>query len=359
MITPQLAIAIQNQKQSITEYIQAAMAPNTRRSYLAAWRMFSLWCNQYNISPMPVEPMHLAAYMAHRASNGTSANTIRQNLSAINAIHILSHHPSPGNDPLIASTMAGILRTHGGRVNRKAPLLVGDLRALYGGGSGGPDAQASSNPRPLHIKHYIYDHLLADPEAEASEASEALQIDPNEIIHIRNKAILLLGFAGALRRSEIAALNVEDVAYVKDGMFIQLHHSKTDQHGLGRKIGICNGNDKRTCPVHALKTWLAVALLQEQDPLFVHCRASYTKPKRLLPDSISHIVKTAAIALGYDPALYSGHSLRSGLVTSAAQAGKSDHLIADQTGHMNMNTLRKYVRNATLLQNNVTKDIGL
>ena len=212
--------------------------------------------------------------------------------------------------------MAGIRRTHGTAQRRVAPMLPGQLRAV----------------------------------------SAAL---PAGLLGLRDRALLLLGFAGALRRSNLAALAVEDLAFTADGLEVTLRRSKTDQEGAGFKVGVPFGSDPATCPVRAVKAWLEAAQLTA-GPLFREVtRHGHVEAAALAGGSIARIVKRSAEAAGLNSATFSGHSLRAGLATAAAKAGKSTHAIMRQTGHKSADMVARYVREASLFSDNAAAGIGL
>lgn len=182
--------------------------------------------------------------------------------------------------------------------------------------------------------------------------------DPGDV---RDRALLCLGFASGCRRSELVAvtLDVEDLSFGDDGLEVTIRHSKTDQEGFGRKVGIPYGGRPRTCPVHAVREWLDLSYLTE-GPLFRPInRFGKILPSRLTGQSVALIVKRWALEAGFDPALFAGQSLRSGLATAAAKAGKSERSIMKQTGHRSVTVVRRYIRDAELFDDNAAAGIGL
>jgi integrase len=216
----------------------------------------------------------------------------------------------------VRATLAGIRRTLGCAQRRVAPLLPGQLRAI----------------------------------------SRAL---PQGTLGLRDRALLLLGFAGAFRRSELAGLEASDLAFTDDGLEVLLRHSKTDQEGEGQRKGIPFGSDPATCPVRAIKAWLEAAGITE-GPVFRSVdRHSKVGSAALDPGSVARVVKRACSAAGLDPAAFSGHSLRAGLVTAAAKAAKPLPTIMRQTGHKSTAMVLRYVREAELFADNAAAGIGL
>jgi integrase len=171
--------------------------------------------------------------------------------------------------------------------------------------------------------------------------------------------VILLGFAGAFRRSELAGLSLEDCTFGKDGLTIMLRRSKTDQEGVGRKVGIPYGSNPETCPVRNLQTWIEQAGMTS-GPVFRSInRHGQVRAGRLTGMDIARVVKKLARRAGLDPAKYAGHSLRAGHATSAAIAGASERSIMNQTGHWSVQMVRRYIRNGSLFRENSAGKLGL
>jgi integrase len=182
---------------------------------------------------------------------------------------------------------------------------------------------------------------------------------PSGLIGVRDRALLLVGYAGGFRRSEIASLTIEDANFSEDGLVIILRHSKTDQEGKGRKIAIPQGAHPDTCPVRSLREWITAARM-ETGPLFRRIlRHGKIGQGFLNKDSIGLIVKRAAERAGYDPSTLAGHSLRAGLATQAALNGATELTIMKQTGHRSLAMLRRYIRDGDLWRNNAAASLGL
>lgn len=177
---------------------------------------------------------------------------------------------------------------------------------------------------------------------------------PTDLQGRRDRAILLLGFAGAFRRSELVSLDVGDLSLDARGLTVTLRRSKTDQSGRGRRIGIPFGSNPTTCPIRAVQDWLVASGITA-GPLFPSRRTGRRFPAR----GVADLVKRAATAIGLDPSQVAGHSLRSGFATAAAQAGKTEHAIAAQTGHRSLTILRGYVQHGSLFTDNAAGGLGL
>ena len=175
----------------------------------------------------------------------------------------------------------------------------------------------------------------------------------------RDRALLGLGFAGAFRRSELVGLDVSDLAFTGDGLEVTIRRSKTDQEGAGRKVGIPYGSTPSTCPVRAVRAWLELAGIVEGPVLRSVNRHGQLSAERLTDRTVALVVKRAALVVGLDPSRLAGHSLRAGLATAAAKAGKSERAIMAQTGHRSVTMVRRYIRDANLFSDNAASGLAL
>jgi site-specific recombinase XerD len=299
----------------VREYIRASKAENTLRGYTADWRDFCAWSEAHGRSPLPATPEAVAAYIAECASH-LKVGSIQRRLNAIAEAHKATGLESPTHSPIVRNTMKGIRRTKGTAPVQKTAALTGDIRAMV----------------------------------DATDAG---------IIGLRDRALVLLGFAGAFRRSELVALDVADCAFGKDGLTVTLRRSKTDQEGAGRKVGIPYGANPETCPVRTMQAWMEQATIAG-GPLFRSInRHGQVQAPRLCGIDVARIVKKLAQRAGLDPAKYAGHSLRAGHATSAAIAGASERSIQNQTGHKSVQMLRRYIRDGSLFRENSAGKLGL
>ena len=197
------------------------------------------------------------------------------------------------------------------------------------------------------------------PAVTADVRAMVAMLSPTSLLGRRDRALLLVGFAGAFRRSELVALDMADVAFTGDGLVITIGRSKTDQEGAGRKVGLPYGSHPATCPVRALRTWLDATRIAE-GPVFRYVdRHGNVARGRLSDKAVALVVKRCALAAGLDPRQYAGHSLRAGLATAAAQADVSERAIMAQTGHKSLPMVRKYIRDGSLFRNNAAAAVGL
>ncbi|WP_320198279.1 tyrosine-type recombinase/integrase [Agrobacterium sp. rho-13.3] len=307
-----LQLIAQNQLQSallddVRRYAALSMSPNTRRAYSADLRRFTRWGGG-----IPALPETVAAYLAAHASTHKSA-TLQRWIASISRAHLAAGHLDPTKAEPTISTLRGIRRSKYAAPKEARPLLRDDLFAIL-------DAMKGS------------------------------------VRDVRDRALLLIGFAGGFRRSELVALDIVDIQIVKHGLLIAIHKSKTDQMGLGRQIAVPFGRS-RHCPVDAFEKWVNV-MDSDPGPLFRPInRYGLIGKSRLSGGAVSEIVKERVAAIGMDPIGFSGHSLRSGFVTSAAEAGVSSWKIRQQTGHASDTMLARYIRSAKLFEGNASSAI--
>lgn len=297
------------------DYIAQAKATNTVKAYRSDWQDFTLWCESNRVNSLPACPDTVAIYLAHLADTA-KVSTLQRRVSAISQAHQAAGYPSPTCSMEVRAVMAGIKRERGSAQTGKAPVLTDDIRLMVS--------------------------TLKD-----------------NLIGVRDHALLLLGFAGAFRRSELVSLDVEDLVISREGITVNIRKSKTDQEGNGRKIGIPYGSNPDTCPVRSVMVWLELSEITT-GPLFRSIdRHGNLQQGRLSDKAVALVVKRAAKAAGLDDSKYSGHSLRAGLATSAAMNGVSERAIMNQTGHRSVNMVRKYIREGSLFRENAAAGIGL
>jgi integrase len=296
-----------------SELAGASHSPRTIRAYRSDVRAWTAWCQARGVRPLPVDPRVLSAYLATLATTHR-ASSIDRCLAALSYVQRAAGLPPFRSDVALQAVRRGIRRKLGTEQEGKSPLVLEQLQAIC--------------------------RRMPDWAA-------------------RDRAILLLGWAGALRRSELCSLEVSDVTREARGLVLHLRRSKTDQEGAGRDVAIPYGSDPRTCPVRALDAWLARAGITE-GPVFRAVDQWDRVSDRALGDrAVAKIVKRWCAELGLDVAGFAGHSLRAGLATSAAAAGKSERSIMAQTGHKSSAMVRRYIRRATLFDECAAVGIGL
>jgi integrase len=287
----------------VAALIESSISDNTRRAYQSDLAHFEAWGGQ-----LPASPAIVASYLAAHAQTLSVATLVRR-MATISKAHEARGLPNPCRSEIVRATLRGVKRTRGIAQKEARPLLREDLfRVLDAIGAGVKDT--------------------------------------------RDRALLLIGFAGGFRRSELVGLDFADIERVRQGMVILLRHSKTDQEGAGRKIGIPYGRT-RHCPVFALDRWLAVSGI-ESGPVFrpVNRHGRVATELLLSGEGVSLVVKERLAAAGMNPAGFSGHSLRAGFATSAAQAGVSSFKIRAQTGHASDAMLSRYIRDNEMFLDN-------
>jgi site-specific recombinase XerD len=297
------------------EFARHSKAENTLRGYRADWRAFCSWCESHGACPLPAAPETVAAYIAECAGR-LKVGTIHRRLNSIAEAHKATGLDSPTSVGMVRNTLKGIRRVLGTAARPKAPTLTDDIRAMV----------------------------------DATDAG---------LIGARDRALVLLGFAGAFRRSELVGLDITDCAFGKDGLTVTLRRSKTDQDGAGRKIGIPYGSNPETCPVRTIQAWIEQAALSEGALFRSINRHGQVQAGRLSGIDVARVVKKLALRAGLDATAYAGHSLRAGHATSAAIAGASERSIMNQTGHRSVQMVRRYIRDCSLFRDNSAGKLGL
>jgi len=297
------------------EFARHSKAENTLRGYRTDWRDFCAWCERKSLQPLPASPETVASYIAECAGR-LKVGSIQRRLNAIAEAHKATGMDSPTSSGMVRNTLKGIKRTLGTAAVQKAPAITADIVAMVG-------------------------------------------VTDEGMIGVRDRALILLGFAGAFRRAELVALDVADLDFNRDGLTITLRRSKTDQEGQGRRVGIPYGSNPETCPVRVLQSWLEHAAITEGPVFRSLTRHGRVQTDRLSPGDVARVVKKLANRAGLDPARYAGHSLRAGHATSAAASGASERAIMNQTGHRSVQMLRRYIREGSLYRENSAGKLGL
>ena len=284
------------------EYAQSGKAENTRKAYAAGWRAFLAFCEAHGAPALPATSATVAAFLTDLATSGKSVSTVNSYLTAVKFEHAQAGQINPCDHPLVAQIMAGIRRQHGRPPAKKDAVDLDELRAL-------------------------------------------VQALPPTLAGQRDKALMLVGWAGAFRRSELTALDRSDLR-ITDVLKITLRKSKTDQTGQGKVKVICRLADRDLCPVVALEAWLSAAGITS-GPIWRRVdRNGKALESRLTPQSVALILKRAGAQIGADTSALAGHSLRRGFITAAVMQGADPLDIAAQTGHKTLDTLRAYVADA-------------
>jgi site-specific recombinase XerD len=299
------------------DYAYRSRAANTVRAYRADWAHFVEWCRTHNRASLPAEPETVALYITYLANRGNRrTTTIARRLVTISEVHRSRGLETPVRHSAVRAVWDGVKRTFGFTPRGKLPTLLIDIQ-------------------------------------------EMLAALPNSLLGARDRALLLIGFAGAMRRSELVRLDVTDVVRSNQGLAITIRFSKTDQEGRGRTVGIPFGENEDTCPVRAYDEWVEQASIRHGPVFRSVSRHGRVSPRRLTDKTVARVVKRSLMLASRDSTNYSGHSLRAGLATQAALCGVPERAIQDQTGHRNLMMLRRYIRAGSLFLDNAAAKIGL
>ena len=300
--------------------LKNSKSANTVRAYKSDFEDFSLFCVKNGFKSIPTEPKIVSLYLTYLSSKDVKTSTIKRRLVSIGVIHKIKGHYLDTKHPIIVENFMGIKRLKGVSQNGKKPILINDLKQ-------------------------IIDVINMQKEPDIKK--------------LRNKALLLLGFAGGFRRNELISLNLEDLDFVFEGLKINIKRSKTDQFGEGFIKGIPYFDNYLYCPVKNLQKWLNISKLKK-GPVFVRfSKGSNLTNIRLTDQSVALIIKDYLAKAGIDNKNYSGHSLRSGFATSAAEAGAEERSIMAMTGHKTSQMVRRYIREANIFKNNALDKIKL
>lgn len=301
-----------------SEYIAASIAVNTTRAYKSQWGSFCAWCEAHGVNALPASPADVASYLAHLAGVGRKPSSIDVARAAIRKFHkVAGVEFDPTTAPVVVQTLKGIRRAKGTAPKQKAAIMTDDLRRM-------------------------------------------MKRIPSDVHGLRDKALLLLGFALGSRRSELVGLDVSDLQEVPEGLVVTIRRSKTDQQAVGYEKGVARGLYADTCPVTAVLDYLKTAAITE-GPLFRAIdKGGNISCDRLTPQSVALVIKARAKAARLGVAKYSGHSLRAGMITQAAKNGATLPDIMRQSGHASVQTVTRYIRKARILDDtNASRVLGL
>ena len=287
--------------------LRNSKSTNTLRAYQSDYNDFSLFCSKNGFQAMPTQPKILALYITHLASY-SKYSTLKRRLASISIIHKTKGHYIDTKHPIIVENLMGIKRTNGSNQKGKKPLLINDLKLLI---------KAIDKSKEKNIRK------------------------------IRDKAIVLIGFSGGFRRSELVDIEYADIEFVEEGVKIFVKRSKTDQSGEGMTKAIPYFDNINFCPVKALNKWVVEAELKEG------------KIFNISDKNVALIIKKYANHAGLDAHRYAGHSLRSGFATSTAESGAEERNIMAMTGHKSTEMVRRYIREANLFKNNALNKIKI
>ena len=287
--------------------LRNSKSANTLRAYQSDYNDFSLFCSKNGFQAMPTQPKILALYITHLSSY-SKYSTLKRRLASISILHKIKGHYIDTKHPIIIENLMGIKRTNGSNQKGKKPLLISDLK------------------------------LLIEAIHQSKEKDNR---------KIRDKALVLIGFSGGFRRSELVDIEYEDIEFVLEGVKIFVKRSKTDQSGEGMTKAIPYFNSENFCPVKALKNWIRISDLKNG------------KIFSISDKNVALIIKKYANYAGLDSHRYAGHSLRSGFATSTAESGAEERNIMAMTGHKSTEMVRRYIKEANLFKNNALNKIKI
>jgi site-specific recombinase XerD len=301
------------------ENLKSSKAKNTLRAYKSDFKDFEVFCVRHGLSSLPTEPKIISLYLTY-LSKTSKVSTLRRRLVSISMVHKLKGHYLDTKHPIIVENLMGIRRVKGSIQRGKKPILINHLKLII---------------NSINEKH------------------------SNETKKLRDKAIILIGFGGGFRRTELISIDYEDLEFVPEGLKIIVRKSKTDQFGEGMIKGLPYFNDKNYCPVINLRKWLENSNIKS-GPIFRRfSKGSNLTNNRLTDQSIVLLIKEYLTLAGIDSKNFSGHSLRSGFATVAADSGADERSIMAMTGHKTTQMVRRYIREANLFKNNALNKIKL
>ena len=300
--------------------LQHSKAINTVRAYKSDFNNFGLFCAKNGFKSLPTEPKIVSLYLTHLSTKNIKISTLKRRLVSIGVVHKLKGHYLDTKHPSIIENIMGIKRRKGSIQKAKKPILINDLKQII--------------------------NVIDNQNNE-------------EIKKLRDRTIILVGFSGGFRRNEITSLNYEDLDFVKEGVKINIKKSKTDQFGEGLLKGIPYFDNLQYCPVISLKKWIDVSNIYS-GPLFRRfTKGSSLSVNRLSDQTVALLIKAYTKLAGIDNKNYSGHSLRSGFATSAAESGVEERNIMAMTGHKSSEMVRRYIKEANLFKNNALNKIKI
>ena len=300
--------------------LQNSKADNTVRAYKSDFNDFSVFCSQNGFKSLPSEPKIVSLYLTHLSTKDAKMSTLKRRLVSIGVIHRLKGHYLDTKHPSIIENIMGIKRRKGSIQTGKKPILINSLKEII--------------------------NVIDEKNKE-------------EIKKLRDRSLILIGFSGGFRRNEIVSLDFDDLDFVTEGVKINIRKSKTDQFGEGSVKALPYFNNSLYCPVTSIKNWIEISNINS-GPLFRRfTKGSKLSENRLSDQTVALIIKKYLELAGVESKNYSGHSLRSGFATSAAEAGAEERSIMEMTGHKSTEMVRRYIKEANLFKNNPLNKIKI
>ena len=300
--------------------LQSSKSINTVRAYKSDFNDFDLFCTQNGFNSLPSDPKIVSLYLTHLSTKEAKMSTLKRRLVSIGVVHRLKGHYLDTKHPSIIENIMGIKRRKGNLQNSKKPLLINYLKKII--------------------------NIIDEQKIK-------------EIKKIRDRSIILIGFSGGFRRNEIVSLDYDDLDFVSEGLKITLKRSKTDQFGEGYLKGLPYFENSKYCPVISVQKWLNISKINSGSLFRRFTKGSKLTNSRLTDQTVALLIKEYLKLAGIDNKNYSGHSLRSGFATSAAESGAEERNIMAMTGHKSTEMVRKYIKEANLFKNNALNKIKI
>ena len=298
--------------------LKSSKANNTVRAYKSDFNDFGVFCAQNGFKSLPSEPNVVSLYLTHLSTNNVKMSTLKRRLVSIGVIHKLKGHYLDTKHPAIIENIMGIKRRKGSIQKAKKPILIRSLKLII---------NAIDKQNKQEIKKF------------------------------RDRSIILIGFSGGFRRNEIVSLDYDDLDFVPEGLKINIKRSKTDQFGEGFTKALPYFDSSQYCPVISLKNWLNISKITSGPVFRRFLKGSKLSENRLTDQTVAILIKEYLNLAGINSKNYSGHSLRSGFATSAAESGVEERNIMAMTGHKSTEMVRRYIKEANLFKNNALNKI--
>ena len=299
--------------------LKSSKANNTLRAYKSDFKDFGIFCAKHGFNSLPSEPKIVSLYLTYLSKN-SKISTLRRRLVSISMVHKIKGHYLDTKHPIITENLMGIKRVKGSIQKGKKPLLINHLKSII--------------------------HTI-----------DQQKID--EIKKSRDKSLILIGFGGGFRRTELVSIDHEDLEFVYEGVKITIKRSKTDQFGEGMLKGLPYFSNELYCPVINLKKWLELSNIKSGPVFRRFAKGSVLTNNRLTDQSVALLIKNYLNLAGIENSNYSGHSLRSGFATVAAESGADERSIMAMTGHKTTQMVRRYIREANIFKNNALNEIKI
>ena len=316
----ELSTELKNLHENTLNNLKNSKAKNTLRAYKSDFNDFELFCAQNELKSLPSEPKIVSLYLTYLSTKDVKMSTIKRRLVSIGVIHKLKGYYLDTKHPSIIENIMGIKRRKGSIQKGKKPLLINNLKSII--------------------------NVIDNQKNE-------------EIKKLRDRTIILIGFSGGFRRNEIVSLDYEDLDFVQEGLKINVKRSKTDQFGEGSTKGLPYFDNSKYCPVVSISKWIEISKISSGAIFRRFTKGSKLSEKRLTDQTVALLIKEYLKLANIDSKNYSGHSLRSGFATSAAESGAEERSIMAMTGHKSAEMVRRYIKEANIFKNNALNKIKI